>query len=56
MKKGANFQGKNPEEIDFLVKEFIEILKYLRLVELKYLGQGENKTSKSLYCQTRKHF
>ena len=41
MKKGANFQGKNPEEINLLVNKLIEILKYLRLLILKFLGEGE---------------
>ena len=53
MKKGANFQDKNPEGINLLVNKFIEILKYLRLVILKFLAQGKNKTSKILNCQKR---
>ena len=44
MNNGAEFQGKNPDEINFLVNKFIEILKYLRLGILKFLGQGKNKT------------
>ena len=46
---GLDFRVKYPEEINFVVNKYIEILKYLRVVILKFLGQGKNKTSKSLY-------
>ena len=35
--------SKNLYEINFFVSKFIEILKYLRLVILKFLGQGKIK-------------
>ena len=56
MKNGANFKGKNSRRNYLLVNKFIEILKYLRLVILKFLGQGKNKTSKFLHCQTKHIF
>ena len=55
MKNGANFQGIKSRRF-FFVNKFFEILKYLRLVILKFLGQGKYKTSTFLHCQTKHIF